>query len=785
VTVASGGTVTTSDGRFKIEVDPNSIGADDTLVVTEISPAGPAAALAALAAGNTLVAYDMAPSGTTFNPPAKVTMRLPGPAGGATTAGVPLIAAGNLSGGVLTALQNMAVTVDPATGEYVVTGEIDHFSEMQIAIANNQGEVRIDGVPDRWAANTVFGVDAVVTVVDSITSGLVVTYGDNQSEAPVAFFLLSNSVDDFPTPIGNPTHRLWSRSLVYQCDGAGTGHFKATVEIALADGEVWEIDGEPAEFGEYLGDTITYEFPIGDAETGKPVDCVAPEVRFTAATQSGGEGSGTMTATVELNVPVTVDDVTVPFTVDGTAGDGDRTVTTTSPVTIPAGTTSATIEISVTDDSDVEDDETVVLSLGTPTGAALGTPSVHTATITDNDGVPDADGDGVPDAEDNCPNTPNADQADLDGDGEGDACDPDVDGDGVPNETDNCPLDSNADQTDTDTDGVGDVCDPTPGGGTSMVPRVTPVENPFAAAAGFDSPFGFTGYAQQSIAEPLFLIGEVLGDALAAPVIQQSVGCPAYSETTLPDGRVDYMVDYGTGFGDACMLPLTGISRFGDYSLVFGANLEPHPAGASLSGRVVEIFDDPGTGGGDPIRNVTDTHAGYDLVPVGVAPPTYGLTLHLYESDHYRQSGNFTFNSLEGLVQTLDVTLAQPAAGQVLLNGTGMVDRMVVDPGTTQDQLFDDVQCQVNGTISCPFSDAVAGRLRFRYNNVLFDADHCGGAYPRSGNVEIMGGPGTATMTFDDTLDCGNSNFAYPGLDTPDFPAFFGVSPALFNQIGF
>ena len=43
----------------------------------------------------------------------------------------------------------------------------------------------------------------------------------------------------------------------------------------------------------------------------------------------------------------------------------------------------------------------------------------------------DTDGDGVADALDNCPSTPNAGQANLDGDSLGDACDPDRDGDGV------------------------------------------------------------------------------------------------------------------------------------------------------------------------------------------------------------------------------------------------------------------------------------------------------------------------------------------------------------------
>ncbi len=72
----------------------------------------------------------------------------------------------------------------------------------------------------------------------------------------------------------------------------------------------------------------------------------------------------------------------------------------------------------------------------------------------------DGDGDGVPSAQDNCPDVSNPDQADLDGDGIGDACDDDVDGDSVTNDADNCPLTPNADQADNDADGFGDACDP-------------------------------------------------------------------------------------------------------------------------------------------------------------------------------------------------------------------------------------------------------------------------------------------------------------------------------------
>jgi len=74
----------------------------------------------------------------------------------------------------------------------------------------------------------------------------------------------------------------------------------------------------------------------------------------------------------------------------------------------------------------------------------------------------DSDGDGISDSSDNCPTVSNANQADIDSDLIGDACDPDIDEDGILNDDDSCDgpavnWDSSVWANDIDMDGCRDI----------------------------------------------------------------------------------------------------------------------------------------------------------------------------------------------------------------------------------------------------------------------------------------------------------------------------------------
>lgn len=111
---------------------------------------------------------------------------------------------------------------------------------------------------------------------------------------------------------------------------------------------------------------------------------VLPSVAFAQASQTVDEAAGAVTVGVTLN-SISPLNVTVPFLVSGTATGALDHDLADGAITIAAGSLTAEVTFNVLEDALDEPNETVILTLTTPTNATLGTPMKHTVTVTDND----------------------------------------------------------------------------------------------------------------------------------------------------------------------------------------------------------------------------------------------------------------------------------------------------------------------------------------------------------------------------------------------------------------
>ena len=113
------------------------------------------------------------------------------------------------------------------------------------------------------------------------------------------------------------------------------------------------------------------------ASDGPPTTTAAS---FATASQSAGDESGTRNVTVNLNPPP-ASNITLKYTVGGTATPGSDYETLSGTLAVSAGAASATIPVTLLADNVQEDLETVVLTLAPGTGYELASPGIHTLTI--------------------------------------------------------------------------------------------------------------------------------------------------------------------------------------------------------------------------------------------------------------------------------------------------------------------------------------------------------------------------------------------------------------------
>ena len=142
-----------------------------------------------------------------------------------------------------------------------------------------------------------------------------------------------------------------------------------------------------ASFGDDTGEVTIID---NDDAPPPPPPPVLPFASINDVTVTEGEQAR---FTVSLDKTWTSNVTLIWSTADGTATDGgDYTGQSGQTLIIAAGEQSATLDVQTTDDSDDENDETFIVTLGSPTNATIGDGS-GLGTIEDNDDAPDPDPD--------------------------------------------------------------------------------------------------------------------------------------------------------------------------------------------------------------------------------------------------------------------------------------------------------------------------------------------------------------------------------------------------------
>ncbi len=110
-----------------------------------------------------------------------------------------------------------------------------------------------------------------------------------------------------------------------------------------------------------------------------------PTVTLSATDANASETAGDPGTYTISRTGSTANSLSVKFSVSGTATNGTDYNQINSPVTIPAGASSVTVQLSPIDDTSAESSETAILTLNSDPLYIIGSPSSGTVTIADND----------------------------------------------------------------------------------------------------------------------------------------------------------------------------------------------------------------------------------------------------------------------------------------------------------------------------------------------------------------------------------------------------------------
>ena len=141
---------------------------------------------------------------------------------------------------------------------------------------------------------------------------------------------------------------------------------------------------------------LAFLFTLYNCDT----DDILPALTLTSSSNEISEDQGLTTITASLNSEVEQETI-LPISFSGTATFNEDYVSSEVSLIIPSGDSSGSLTISSIQDEDIEDIETIIISVEAQGDVTVLSSSI-TISLLDDDS--DSDGDGINDSDDDCPN---------------------------------------------------------------------------------------------------------------------------------------------------------------------------------------------------------------------------------------------------------------------------------------------------------------------------------------------------------------------------------------------
>ena len=141
---------------------------------------------------------------------------------------------------------------------------------------------------------------------------------------------------------------------------------------------------------------LAFLFTLQSCDT----DDILPALTLTSSSNELSEDQGMITITASLNSELD-QAIAVPISFSGTASLNEDYLSSETSLIIPSGDSSGSLTISSMQDEDIEDIETIIITVEAQDEVIVISSSI-TISILDDDS--DSDGDGINDSDDDCPN---------------------------------------------------------------------------------------------------------------------------------------------------------------------------------------------------------------------------------------------------------------------------------------------------------------------------------------------------------------------------------------------